>query len=104
MSAATFRVMLRMQINPGMGPDFEQTWLKVGDSVTSHPANRGQWLSRSEDEEDIYYIVSDWADEPSFRQFETSDRHVEHRKQLHPYRSGGSMTTMTILAHLAGAG
>ncbi len=104
MSDATYRVMLRMQIIPGMGPDFERIWRKVGDSVTSHPANRGQWLSRSEEEADVYYIVSDWVDEASFRRFETSDRHVEHRRQLHPYRSGGSMVTMRIVAHLPGTG
>ncbi|TWP50392.1 antibiotic biosynthesis monooxygenase [Lentzea tibetensis] len=97
-----FRVMLRMQIKPGLGGQFEQKWLEVGTSVTSHPANLGQWLSRSEEEEDIYYIVSDWVDEPRFREFETSDGHLEHRQKLHPYRSGGSMTTMTVVAHLPG--
>jgi heme-degrading monooxygenase HmoA len=95
-----FRVMLRMQIKPGMEADFERTWLSVGSSVTSHPANLGQWLSRSLDEEGVYYIVSDWVDELQFREFEVSPGHLEHRQQLHPYRSGGSMTTMRIVAHL----
>ncbi|MER6668432.1 antibiotic biosynthesis monooxygenase family protein [Amycolatopsis japonica] len=99
----TFRVMLRMQIKPGMEPEFERVWLEVGDSVTSHPANLGQWLSRADDEDGVYYIVSDWVDEPRFREFETSDRHLDHRKKLHPYRSGGSMTTMHVVAHLPGA-
>ncbi|ASO19718.1 heme-degrading monooxygenase HmoA [Actinoalloteichus hoggarensis] len=103
MSESTFRVMLRMQIKPGMEQDFERVWLEVGDSVTSHPANLGQWLSRS-DEEGVYYIVSDWVSEPRFREFETSDRHLQHRQQLHPYRSGGSMTTMHVVAHLVGEG
>ncbi len=103
MARQTFRVMLRMNINPGMGPEFERVWREVGDSVTSHPANLGQWLSRSLEEEDVYYIVSDWVDEPRFREFETSDRHLEHRAKLHPYRSGGSMTTMRVVAELAGA-
>jgi heme-degrading monooxygenase HmoA len=97
-----FRVMLRMQIKPGMGADFERVWREVGDSVTAHPANLGQWLSRSVEEEDVYYIVSDWVDEPRFREFEHSDRHIEHRQLLHPYRSGGSMTTMHVVAHLVG--
>jgi len=99
-----FRVMLRMQIKPGMEADFERVWLEVGDSVTGHPANLGQWLSRELESEGVYYIISDWVDEPRFREFETSDRHLEHRKKLHPYRSGGSMTTMHVVAHLAGAG
>lgn len=104
MSANTvFRVMLRMQIKPGMEAEFERVWQQVGDSVTSHPANLGQWLSRSDEEVAIYYIVSDWVNESKFREFETSDRHLEHRQKLHPYRSGGSMTTMRVVAHLASA-
>jgi len=97
-----FRVMLRMEIKPGRAEEFERTWTEVGDSVTSHPANLGQWLSRSIDEPGIYYIVSDWTDEPRFREFEHSDRHLEHRQKLHPFRSGGSMVTMTVVAHLRG--
>ena len=31
MSDATFRVMLRMQIKPGMEADFERVWKEVGD-------------------------------------------------------------------------
>jgi heme-degrading monooxygenase HmoA len=97
-----FRVMLRMEIKPGLEDEFERTWTEVGDSVVSHPANLGQWLSRSIDEPGIYYIVSDWVDEPRFREFEHSDRHLEHRQKLHPYRSGGSMVTMQVVAHLRG--
>lgn len=97
----TFRVMLRMEIKDGQGPSFESTWREIGDSVTSHPANLGQWLSRS-DEPNIYYIVSDWVDEPGFREFETSTRHVDHRQKLHPFRSGGAMFTMEVVAYLPG--
>ncbi len=102
-SDQVFRVMLRMQIKPDLGHEFEKVWLEVGDSVTTHPANLGQWLSRSAEENGIYYIVSDWVNEPLFREFETSDRHLEHRQKLHPYRSGGSMTTMHVVAALPGA-
>jgi heme-degrading monooxygenase HmoA len=103
MTTEAFRVMLRMQIKPGMEADFERVWLEIGDSVTSHPANLGQWLSRSAEEPGVYYIVSDWTDEPQFREFEHSDGHLTHRQKLHPFRSGGSMTTMHVIAHLPGA-
>ncbi|WP_089099009.1 antibiotic biosynthesis monooxygenase family protein [Streptomyces hyaluromycini] len=103
MDDVVFRVMLRMEIRAGMETDFERVWREVGDSVTGHPANLGQWLSRSAEEDGIYYIVSDWVDEPQFREFETSDRHLAHRTKLHPYRRGGSMTTMHVVAALAGA-
>ncbi|MBB5957442.1 heme-degrading monooxygenase HmoA [Saccharothrix tamanrassetensis] len=99
-----FRVQLRMQIKPGCEQDFERVWLEVGDSVTGHPANLGQWLARSLEEPGIYYITSDWVDEPRFRQFETSERHLAHRQLLHPYRSGGSMTTMRVVAALPADG
>lgn len=103
-----FRVMLRMQIHRGTEAEFEDTWRAVGASVTEHPANLAQWLSRAHDEAgdagaSVYYIVSDWVDEARFREFEASERHVRHREQLHPYRSSGSMTTMTVVAHVPGA-
>jgi heme-degrading monooxygenase HmoA len=98
-----FRVMLRMEIRPGMELEFEETWHKIGDGITSHPASLGQWLSKSYDEEGVYYIISDWVDEPRFREFECSEGHLAHRQRLHPYRSGGSMTTMQVVYSMAGA-
>src|SRR5690606_3823290 len=100
----TFRVMLRMLIQPGMEQGFERTWHEVGEAVTGHPANLGQWLARSLDEEGVYYIVSDWIDEPRFREFEHSARHLEHRTRLHPYRSSASMTTMQVVYEIPGTG
>lgn len=99
-----FRVQLRMRIKTGCEAEFERVWQEVGDSVTDHPANLGQWLARSLDEEGIYYITSDWTDEDRFREFERSDRHLTHRRKLHPYRSDGSMVTMRIVATLPGGG
>ncbi|TDD12622.1 antibiotic biosynthesis monooxygenase family protein [Nonomuraea diastatica] len=93
----TFRVMLRMQIKPGAEREFEETWLRIGTAVTEHPANEGQWLSKSAEEDGVYYIVSDWVDEPRFREFETSEQHLKHRVRLHPFRSGGSMVTMNVV-------
>ncbi|WP_328335956.1 MULTISPECIES: antibiotic biosynthesis monooxygenase family protein [unclassified Streptomyces] len=95
-----FRVLLRMETHPGMAADFERTWLEIGTAVTSDPANLGQWLMCSTEEEHIYYIISDWTDEPGFRTFEHSEQHVKHRERLHPFRSGGSMATMQVVYHL----
>lgn len=96
-----FRVMLRMEIISGQEGDFERTWHRIGETVTSHPANLGQSLARSADEDGVYYVVSDWTDEPRFREFEHSDVHLAHRVQLHPYRSGGSMTAMHVVYRMA---
>jgi heme-degrading monooxygenase HmoA len=98
-----FRVMLRMNIHPGMERDFETAWHSVGSVIVQHPDNLGHWLSRSTEEDSVYYIVSDWVDEPRFREFEHSAAHVEHRTKLHPYRSGGSMTTMQVVYGMTGA-
>ncbi|MGH3645682.1 MAG: antibiotic biosynthesis monooxygenase family protein [Micromonosporaceae bacterium] len=100
----TFRVTLRMEIHPGKGEEFEQAWRDGADVITSQPENLGQWLSRSADEENVYYIVSDWIDEPGFRRYETSPEHLAHRQELHPYRAKGSMSTMHLLYGLSGAG
>jgi heme-degrading monooxygenase HmoA len=98
-----FRVLLRMEIIPELFQEFERTWLDVGNTVTSHPANLAQWLLRSTGDECVYYIVSDWVDEENFREFERSEAHLVHRKILHPYRASGTMQTMNAVYSLAGA-
>ena len=95
-----FRVLLRVELVPERAGEFEQAWYDIGAVVTRHPANLGQWLARSSTEEHVYYIVSDWIDEPRFREFEKSQDHLEHRKALHPFRTGGSMATMQVVYDL----
>jgi len=98
-----FRVMLTMHVHPGREDEFERTWLQIGDGVTGHPANLGQWLVRSADEPSTYYIVSDWVNERLFREFEATPGHLEHRRILHPLRARGSMVTGALIAHLPGS-
>jgi heme-degrading monooxygenase HmoA len=98
-----FRVLLRMEIIPELSREFERTWLDVGNTVTSHPGNLAQWLLKSADGESVYYIISDWVDEETFRGFERSEEHLAHRKMLHPYRASGTMQTMNGVYSLAGA-
>ncbi|MQY11633.1 hypothetical protein SRB5_17520 [Streptomyces sp. RB5] len=97
-----YRVILRMVINAGLEEDFEKAWTGSTEAVTGHPACLGQSLSKSTDEDHIYYIVSDWVDEPGFRAFESSDAHLAHRERLHPYRSQGSYNTMHVKARIEG--
>jgi heme-degrading monooxygenase HmoA len=100
MADPTFRVMLRMQIITGKEEEFEKTWYGIGSVITDEPANGGQWLLKSNDEPSVYYIMSDWVNEPLFRTFEHSATHLEHRTKLHPFRNGGSMATMSVVFHL----
>jgi heme-degrading monooxygenase HmoA len=103
MAGTTFRVMLRMVTRPDHEQDFERAWSDGAPVITGQPANLGQWLSRSAEEPGVYWIVSDWVDEASFRAYERSPEHLAHRARLHPYRASGSMTTMHVLADLPGA-
>ncbi|MDJ1138236.1 NAD(P)-binding domain-containing protein [Streptomyces iconiensis] len=96
-SRPSFRVMLRMEIHPGTSTEFERVWWEVGSGIAREPANRGQSLVRSVEDENTYYVITDWADERSFRAFELSEAHVENRRRLQPYRAGGEMTlTRTV--------
>jgi heme oxygenase (mycobilin-producing) len=96
-SHKAFRVMLDMRVPPELAAGFESAWLAGAQLIAQEDANIGQWLSRSDDEADRYYIVSDWVDEPSFRAYERSERHRQHRERLHPYRTSGSMSTMDVV-------
>ncbi len=104
MSAGIFRVLLRMQTLPQRQAEFEQAWLEGAKLISAEPANLGQSLCRSAGEDDVYYIVSDWTDEAAFRAYETSQRHIEHRSRLHPFRAGGSMAVMSVIGELPGSG
>lgn len=97
---APFRVMLRMEVKPGLERAFEDAWVSGAAAIDAEAANLGQWLSKSADEEAVYFIVSDWTDEASFRAYEQTDRHSEHRTRLHPFRVRGSMSVSHVLHQL----
>ncbi|GHH80564.1 antibiotic biosynthesis monooxygenase family protein [Streptomyces capitiformicae] len=97
-----FRVMLRMETVPGRGAEFEKVWQEVGRGIAAQPGNLCQSLARSADEEDVYYVVTDWVDAPSFHRFEHSEEHVENRRLLAPYRRGGEMRLTQTVCLLQG--
>ncbi|MFF5211989.1 antibiotic biosynthesis monooxygenase family protein [Streptosporangium sp. NPDC000396] len=97
-----FRVLLDIRVRPGTEAEFERVWLDVAEGIARHPANRGQRLLRSLEEEGAYFVFTDWTDESSFREFELSAAHVDNRARLQPYRDGGSMTTMRVVHELPG--
>ncbi|MEU4203949.1 antibiotic biosynthesis monooxygenase family protein [Streptomyces sp. NPDC039022] len=97
-----FRVMLRMEIHPGHGDEFERVWQEIGRSIAAQPGNLCQSLARSADEDDVYYVVTDWVDAPSFHRFEHSEEHVDNRRRLAPFRSGGEMRLSQTLCLLPG--
>lgn len=95
MSDRAFRVVLRMQTRPGAGRAFEATWGEVARTIATDPANLGQWMLRDVTDPDVYYVISDWVDERSFREFEHSAAHLENRRRLGEHRIAGWMGTMT---------
>ncbi|MFE9392274.1 NAD(P)-binding domain-containing protein [Streptomyces sp. NPDC006784] len=103
-SRPPFRVMLRMEIHPGKEQEFEETWRQVATGIAREPANRGQKLLRSVEDESVYHVLTDWADEPSFRAFELSEAHVENRRRLQPFRRGGEMVVTETVHELPPAG
>ncbi|MGP3922402.1 MULTISPECIES: antibiotic biosynthesis monooxygenase family protein [unclassified Streptomyces] len=95
--AGAFRVLLTVQVKPGLEADFEKVWAEGSKEVTAQSANLGHTLARSAKEESVYYVVSDWTDRESFLAFESSAEHVRHREKLHPYRTGGSLAMMHLV-------
>ncbi|MDX3377999.1 antibiotic biosynthesis monooxygenase [Streptomyces sp. ME02-6991-2A] len=95
----SFRVLLTVQVNPGMEQDFERVWSEGSKEVTAQAANLGHTLARSAKpgEESVYFVVSDWTGMDAFLAFERSPEHVAHREKLHPYRSGGSLAMMRLV-------
>jgi heme-degrading monooxygenase HmoA len=91
-----FRVMLTLDVVPDRTAEFERVWRDGAGVITGHLANRGHWLARSTADANRYYIVSDWVDEESFRAFERSEAHLEHRARLHPFRRAGAFDTMRL--------
>ncbi len=92
-----FRVLLRLRTRPGAGPAFERDWQAGADVIADQADNLGQWLARSTEDPDTYYVVSDWTDEASFRSYERSAVHAEHLTRLRPHRTDGEMWTMSVV-------
>ncbi|MBB5631370.1 antibiotic biosynthesis monooxygenase family protein [Sphaerisporangium krabiense] len=99
---SVYRVMVKLRIHPGMERDFERTWREIAATISRQPANLGQSLAKSPDEDGVYYIVSDWENEERFREFEHSPEHAANRMRLDPFRdpAGTSMTPMLVASRL----
>jgi aromatase len=95
------RVLLSIDIHPGQQDEFEQLWWEHAQLVAGDPANLGQSLSVRTDSPASYVVVTDWADEPSFRAFERSDAQQKYLKRLWPLRESGSMTLLRMIPAMA---
>ncbi|MER7751187.1 antibiotic biosynthesis monooxygenase [Kitasatospora sp. NPDC097643] len=102
MAKQPVQVILRMEIAPGKEAEFEEVWLDIGRRIARTPANRGQSLVRvgEQDGGALYFVLTEWADEEAFRAFEHSAEHVEHRRRLGAFRTGGDMVVARIVHDL----
>lgn len=96
-TAGPFRVLLRLRTRPGAGAAFERDWQLGADLIGGQAGHLGQWLARGAEDPQTYYVISDWADEASFRGYEHSAVHAEHLARLRPHRTEGEMWTMSVL-------
>lgn len=96
----THRVILRMEVDPAHSAEFEATWTDIGRAIASEPANLGQTLVRDTQEDGVYFVLTDWESEAAFRAFELSAPHVENRRRLGRYRTGGSMHVTEVVTTL----
>ncbi|QMU78161.1 antibiotic biosynthesis monooxygenase [Streptacidiphilus sp. PB12-B1b] len=103
-TALPFRVILRMEVRAELAQQFEQVWLEVGALIAEEPANLAQALVRSVEEQGVYYVITDWRSKAQFHTFEHSAAHVEHRRRLKPFRTGGGMSLTEVVYQLPGAG
>ena len=97
-TADPVRVLLRIDIEPGHGLEFEQLWHAHAAHVRTLPDNLGQALMQDRAAPDTYVVLTDWVDEPAFRAFERSTPQQEYLNKLWPIRTGGSMTLLRSLS------
>lgn len=102
-ATATLRVLLRMEVEPGREEEFENVWFDHATAIGARPENLGQCLLTSASEGSTYYVITDWVDEPSFREFERSESQQEYLKQVVPMRVRGSMTLLMPRYQLGGS-
>lgn len=93
--------MLRMQVRPGCGMEFEQAWEKVADAASRWPGNLRQALLRAG--ADDYIVTSDWVSPEAFRAFERSPDQDMLVAPLRALRVSARMELTEIVLHVDGA-
>ncbi|MBA2558653.1 MAG: antibiotic biosynthesis monooxygenase [Propionibacteriales bacterium] len=92
------RIVLEMRVLDSCEPaDFLREWDNVSKAVATFSGNLGQALGRSLLDDRIFFVTSDWIDEPSFRAFETSERQDELTAGLRSLRASARMNVQQIL-------
>jgi len=96
------RVTLYLKIRPGQELAFQRAWRDVAVEVRRLPGCLRQALTCNERDPSAFTITSDWADEDSFRAFESSPEQDALTATLRALRESASMTVDDLVAHLDG--
>jgi heme-degrading monooxygenase HmoA len=94
------RATLHMKIRPGRESEFQRAWQDVAEEVRHVPGCLRQALTKNESDPGAFTITSDWADEDSFRAFESSPEQDALTATLRALRESGSMRVDVLVAHL----
>lgn len=100
---AGLRVLLHIDVASGREAEFETLWQEHARYVNTVPGNRGQSLLRRTGQPGGYVVITDWTDEPTFREFEKSEAQQEYLKRLWPMRVSGMMVLTETVHSLPAA-
>ncbi len=96
------KTVLSMVVRPGCESDFEKAWAAAARSISEHPGNVEQTLTRDENEQRRYVIISDWLSRDALRAFESSDERREFSAALEPLRESATKSVLAVVADRPG--
>lgn len=96
------KTVLSMVVRPGCEPAFERIWAAAARSISECPGNIEQTLTRDENEQRRYVIISDWLNLDALRAFESSDERRKLSTALEPLRESATRSVLDVVANLPG--
>jgi heme-degrading monooxygenase HmoA len=93
------RVNLQIQVRPGRGAAFEETWRRIAEAVAQTPGNVRQTLLRCA-LPNTYLITSDWLSLASFQSFERSHDQDQLTAPLRELRISSEMSIQEVVENV----
>jgi heme-degrading monooxygenase HmoA len=96
------KTVLSMVVRPGCESDFEKVWAAAARSISECPGNLEQTLTRVENEQRRYVIISDWLSLDALRAFESSEERRKLSAALEPLRESATKSVLAVVANFSG--